>query len=91
MNNILVDLINIVESVKGGNAVYNADIMNKILSGNLKGPMLDFVLMNSAAVLFIAGKAKNLLEAVVLARSSISTGNAKKAFDVFKTQSLEIN
>ncbi len=62
--------------VKGGNAIENADIMTKLLKGDLQGPILDFVLLNSAALLFVSGKVKTLKEGVALARESIQSGSA---------------
>lgn len=74
-------------SVKGGDAAFNSGTMKSLLDGTLSGPVLDFVLINSAALLFVAGKAKSLKEGVTLARQSISSGNAKKELDNFAVAS----
>ncbi|KAI8893848.1 glycosyl transferase family, a/b domain-containing protein [Globomyces pollinis-pini] len=66
-----------LSAVRGGNAEANASTMNQLLDGTLSGPVLDFVLLNSAAVLYIAGLAKSLPEGVALARQSITSGKAK--------------
>lgn len=72
--------------VKGGDPVYNANIMRDLLDGRLSGPVLDFVLLNSAALLFVAGEANSLLEAVDLAKDSIRSGKAKAALHLFQKQ-----
>jgi anthranilate phosphoribosyltransferase len=58
--------------------------MNQLLDGTLTGPVLDFVLLNSAALLHVAGKASSLHEGVALARKSIESGSARKAFNSFR-------
>ncbi|KAJ3330886.1 anthranilate phosphoribosyltransferase [Blyttiomyces sp. JEL0837] len=76
---------NTMESVRGGDSSYNSNIMNQLLSGELKsGPILDFVLLNSAALIYVAGKADSLLKAVEAAKESIFSGKAKKAFEVYR-------
>lgn len=75
-----------LSKVSGGkNATENAAIMRNLLDGNLVDgdPILDFVLMNSAALLVIAGKAESLIEGVRLARESIKTGNARRALEQY--------
>ncbi|KAJ3304961.1 anthranilate phosphoribosyltransferase [Kappamyces sp. JEL0829] len=75
-------------AVKGGDAKYNSATMRALLSGELTGPVLDFVLLNSAALLFVAGKASSLVAAVDLARISISSGKAKEALERFSKTTL---
>ena len=75
-------------SVAGGsNAADNAKIMRSLLNGELEGSsqqaVLDFVLLNTAALLFVDEKAATLPDAVELARTSISQGRAKAALDAF--------
>jgi anthranilate phosphoribosyltransferase len=61
--------------------------MHALLNGELDGSsnqaILDFVLLNSAALLFVAGKASTLPDAVNLARQSIKDGKAKAALQAF--------
>ncbi|KAJ3211319.1 anthranilate phosphoribosyltransferase [Dinochytrium kinnereticum] len=68
-----------IKSVAGGDASHNAELMMKLLSGTLEGPIQDFVLMNCAALLFVAGKAPDLKGGVELARQSIASGRAKSS------------
>jgi anthranilate phosphoribosyltransferase len=79
-----------ISSVRGGDAEDNSEIMKELLAGNVEGPVLDFVLMNSAALLFVAGKANSLTDAVYLARESILNGDAERALEVFANESQQI-
>jgi anthranilate phosphoribosyltransferase len=63
------------EDLTGGNAVENAAHIRAVLGG-LKGPLRDIVLLNAAAALLVAGKAKTLREGVALASESIDSGKA---------------
>ncbi|TPX33767.1 anthranilate phosphoribosyltransferase [Synchytrium microbalum] len=74
-----------LSSVVGGDRVHNGSIMKDLLAGRLPegNPVLDFVLLNSAALLFVDGKAGSYKEGVEMARRSILEGKAKKALDAF--------
>ncbi len=63
------------EDLIGGNAVENAAHIRAVLGG-LKGPYRDIVLLNAAAALLVAGKAKTLREGVALAAELIDSGKA---------------
>jgi len=63
------------EDLIGGDAIQNAKITQAILNGE-KGPHREIVILNSAAALFAADCAKNLSDAVVIARRSIDSGAA---------------
>jgi anthranilate phosphoribosyltransferase len=63
------------EDLTGGNAVKNAAHIRAVLGG-LRGPLRDIVLLNAAAALLVAGKAKTLREGVALASESIDSGKA---------------
>lgn len=64
------------ESITGGDASQNAEIARGILSGRIRGVMRDVVLANSAASLYVAGKADSITEGVKLAADSIDSGAA---------------
>jgi anthranilate phosphoribosyltransferase len=64
----------------GGDAVENAAHIRAVLGG-LKGSFRDIVLLNAAAALLVAGKAKTLREGVALAAHSIDSGKAKAVLD----------
>jgi anthranilate phosphoribosyltransferase len=64
----------------GGDAIENAAHIRAVLQGN-QGPLRDIVLLNAAAALLVAGKAKTLREGVALAAESIDCGKAKGVLD----------
>jgi len=66
------------ESITGGDASQNAEIARGILGGKIGGVMRDVVLANSAASLYVAGKADSVTEGVKLAADSIDSGAALK-------------
>jgi anthranilate phosphoribosyltransferase len=59
----------------GGDATENAAHIRAVLQGN-KGPLRDIALLNAAAALLVAGKAKTLRDGVALAAESIDSGKA---------------
>lgn len=61
----------------GGDKTANAKIVRDILSGAERGPKREAVLFNTAAALFVAGKAKSLMEGWDLAIETIESGRAK--------------
>jgi anthranilate phosphoribosyltransferase len=64
--------------LKGGNKHANAEIIRRILRCEDRGPCRDAVLLNSAAALFVAGKAKSLTEGWTLAERTIDSGAATR-------------
>ncbi|KAK9711894.1 anthranilate phosphoribosyltransferase [Basidiobolus ranarum] len=69
--------------VAGGDSVYNAKILNDILNNNYEGPILDFILINTSALLVLDEKASDFKEGVALAREAIRSGKAKEALNAF--------
>jgi anthranilate phosphoribosyltransferase len=61
----------------GGDKNQNAGIVRRILAGDERGPKRDAVLLNAGAALFVAGKAKSLVEGWALAAATIDGGQAK--------------
>jgi anthranilate phosphoribosyltransferase len=82
----------LIGEVKSGSPSENGMILKKLLSGEvLEGnPILDFVLLNAAALLVCAEKAKDWKDGVRVARDSIKSGNAMKALDGFIRGSTEV-
>lgn len=68
------------EDLRGGDAERNAEMLRDLLVGE-RGPRRDIVLLNSAAALVVAGKAKDLPEGIALAAKSIDSGAAKTVLD----------
>ncbi len=69
------------EDLLGASPEENANITQKVLTGEIKGPQREAVLLNAGAALHILGKAANLKEGVNLAAESIDAG---KAFGVLE-------
>ncbi len=65
-----------MRELQGGDREENAQIIRQILRGE-GGPKRDIVLMNAAAALVAAGKAKDFKEGVALAVHSIDSGSAR--------------
>lgn len=62
--------------IKGGGSLKNSRIIRAILDG-AKGPKTDIALINAAAALVVAGKAKTLKDGTALARAALTSGKAK--------------
>lgn len=77
-----------LEDVTGGTVQQNAAIIREILAGR-QGPKTDIVVLNSAAALYVAGRVKNIVKGLELARQSLMSGAAAKILDelVKKSQS----
>jgi anthranilate phosphoribosyltransferase len=65
-----------LRELEGGDAAENAATLVSILSGEIRGPRLDLVLLNAAAGLVVAGLAGDLASGVELARAPIRDGRA---------------
>jgi anthranilate phosphoribosyltransferase len=64
--------------LRGGDSAENADLLRRILDGEV-GPCRDTVLMNASAALVVAGAAKDYEDGVRMAAASIDEGRAVKA------------
>lgn len=69
-----------LSTLKGGDAAQNARILVGILEGN-EGPPRDIVLFNAAAAILAADVADGWEEALLVARESIDSGQAKAKLD----------
>lgn len=76
------------EQLTGGTPEENAAITRAILSGE-QGPKRDAVLLNSAAGLYVAGKAASLQEGVQMAAKLIDSGAAQRQLEAFIRRSNE--
>jgi anthranilate phosphoribosyltransferase len=68
------------ESARGGDAAHNALIAREILGG-AAGPRRDVVLLNAAAALVVADRARDLSAGVALAAAAIDDGRAAAVLD----------
>lgn len=73
-----------LSAVKGGSPQENAETLRNLLQGKIDGPILEYVLMNTAALLVVSGRAKDFKAGVELARQSISSGNALKQLEAYR-------
>jgi anthranilate phosphoribosyltransferase len=64
------------EMLRGGDAESNAAALTSVLKGN-KGPYRDIAVLNAAAALVVAGKAKDIKEGAAIAAKSIDSGEAE--------------
>ena len=78
-----------INSIDGGTPETNARITLDILSGE-KGAKRDIVIANSAAAIYIAGKANSLEEAAQLAELSIDGGKALEKLERLKQLTNEV-
>ncbi len=77
-----------LESVVGGDPGHNAGQFLAVLDGG-EGPVTDFVLMNAAAALTVAGVTDDLREGVNIARDAIASGRAREVLDRYVVLSQE--
>lgn len=65
-----------LEGLRGGDRQVNAEIVRRILRGEDRGPRRDAVLLNAAAALFVADRARTIQAGWDLAASVIDSGQA---------------
>ena len=68
------------QALKGGDAATNAAALRGVLEGK-KGPLRDVTVLNAAAALVVAGKAKDLPSGVAIAAQTVDTGEAEACLD----------
>ncbi|MBI2766135.1 MAG: anthranilate phosphoribosyltransferase [Chloroflexi bacterium] len=78
-----------VAKVIGGDPQANAGAMLAVLDGG-EGPVTDFVVMNAAAALHMAGAAPDLGAGVAAARESIASGRAREVLDQYVALTQEL-
>ncbi|MFH0920495.1 MAG: anthranilate phosphoribosyltransferase [Fibrobacterota bacterium] len=71
------------ETLKGGDAAQNAEIILSIFQGE-KGPRRDIVVLNAAAALYAAKKADSLKTGVAMAGVALDAGLALKKLEALK-------
>ena len=69
-----------IEQIKGGSREENAQILRRLFQGE-EGPVKNVVLLNSAAVLLVGGKAPDLRDGIGIALEAIDSGEALRRVD----------
>lgn len=64
------------EAILGGDAQHNAQITRDIFAGKEQGAKRDIVLLNAAFALFADGEARDIKEAIEMAKEAIESGKA---------------
>ena len=75
------------EDVKGGDPAFNAQIIRDIFSGRDQGPRRDFLVLNNAFALYVAGAAASPEEGIKKAQENIDSGSATAKLEEFATAS----
>ena len=68
------------EDLRGGTPPENANLLRQVLDGET-GARREVVLLNAAAAVLAAGRAKDWPQAVTVARESLDSGRARKVLD----------
>ncbi|MFG1188701.1 anthranilate phosphoribosyltransferase [Xanthobacter flavus] len=77
------------EALKGGDAVHNAAALRAVLDG-APGAYRDVAVLNAAAALVVAGRAKDLSAGVGMAQTSLDTGSARARLERLVTLSASL-
>jgi anthranilate phosphoribosyltransferase len=78
------------EDVKGGDPAHNATVIRDIFEGRDQGPRRDFLVLNNAFTLYVAGVAKNPEDGLRLAQENIDSGAASRKLAEFAEASQKI-
>lgn len=78
-----------IASVRGGDAVENAELIRRVLAGAL-GPHRDIVLLNAGAVIYVAGKADSIKTGVAKAAAAIDSGQSLQQLERFIRATSEV-
>ncbi|GAA5806395.1 hypothetical protein HPULCUR_011929 [Helicostylum pulchrum] len=83
--------VHALSQVKGGDCFENAEILKRLLNGELPrdDAILDFVLLNASALLVVSGIATDFKDGVEKARESIRSGKAKRVLESFRLETLQ--
>ncbi|MEL7834435.1 anthranilate phosphoribosyltransferase [Fodinibius sp. Rm-B-1B1-1] len=79
-----------LESLQGGDAKYNANIIRSILDNNSTQAQRDVILLNATFGIHASGKVDHLTEARKLAVESLKSGKAKEALNKYVEASNDI-
>jgi len=75
-----------VDDLRGGDAAFNAQVVRSLLAGE-HGVVRDVVLLNAAAALVVAGKAKDIATGMQLAQDALDSGRGAHVLETFVKES----
>ena len=75
------------DDVKGGDPAFNATVIRDVFEGRDQGPRRDFVVLNNAFALYVAGAAASPEEGVAKAQETIDSGRATAKLEEFAAAS----
>jgi anthranilate phosphoribosyltransferase len=78
------------DDIKGGDPAYNAQVIRGIFEGKDQGPRRDFLALNNAFALYVAGAAKTPEEGLRMAQENIDSGAASRKLEEFAAASQAI-
>lgn len=78
------------EDVQGGSPQFNGETIRGIFAGQDTGPRRDFLLLNSAFALYVAGQADSPEKGLDLARETIDSGAALRKLEEVAAASQEV-
>jgi anthranilate phosphoribosyltransferase len=76
-----------LSNIKTGTPVVNAETINGVFSGKIKGAKRDAIVLNAAGALIIGGKADDFKMGINLAEELISSGDTNKKLQELKEMS----
>jgi anthranilate phosphoribosyltransferase len=76
-----------IDDIEGGDPAFNAHTIHEIFEGRDQGPRRDFVVLNNAFALYVAGVAASPQEGVTKAQETIDSGRATEKLGEFVTAS----
>jgi len=76
-----------IEALKGGTPKENAELIQRILAGEERGPKADAVALNAGAAIYAAGRAESLAEGVGRARALLLEGAPARVLERFVEES----
>jgi anthranilate phosphoribosyltransferase len=79
-----------IKDVEGGDPAFNAQTIRNIFEGRDQGPRRDFLTLNNAFALYVAGAAKSPEEGLRLANENIDSGAASRKLAEFVEASQRI-
>lgn len=78
-----------LKAVAGGDAAQNKATLISVMNGE-KTPVADFVVMNAAAALHVAGAATDFKTGTMMARQAIDTGRARQVMEQYIALTNEV-